>query len=51
VVDELVRLVEAMDVPERVILIEAKIVETTVDDKSTLGSSGRPACRRRCLGK
>jgi type IV pilus assembly protein PilQ len=37
VVDELVRLVEAMDVPERVILIEAKIVETTVDDKSTLG--------------
>jgi type IV pilus secretin PilQ/predicted competence protein len=35
--DGLVALVEAMDIPERTILIEAKIIETTLDSKSSLG--------------
>ncbi len=35
--ESLVALVEAMDVPERTILIEAKIIETTLDTKSNLG--------------
>jgi type IV pilus secretin PilQ/predicted competence protein len=35
--DGLVALVEAMDMPERTILIEAKIIETTLDSKSSLG--------------
>ncbi|MEW6049770.1 MAG: secretin and TonB N-terminal domain-containing protein [Candidatus Zixiibacteriota bacterium] len=37
IVDQLVQLVSDMDVPERVILIEAKILETKVDNKSKLG--------------
>lgn len=37
VVDGLVKLVNSMDVPERVILIDAKILETTIDDNTQLG--------------
>ncbi len=37
VVDDLVKLVAQMDVPERVILIDAKILETTIDDNTQLG--------------
>lgn len=36
-VDDLVALVSSLDVPERVVLIEAKILETTRDDQSRLG--------------
>ncbi len=37
ILDELVALVTELDVEERTILIEAKIIETTVDSKSNLG--------------
>jgi type IV pilus assembly protein PilQ len=37
VVDDLVKIVAEMDVPERVILIDAKIIETKIDDNSKLG--------------
>jgi type IV pilus secretin PilQ/predicted competence protein len=36
-VDDLVALVHKMDVPERIVLIEAKLVETTLDKRSKLG--------------
>ncbi len=37
VVSEMTKLVAAMDIPERVIQIEARILETTLDSKSQLG--------------
>ncbi|RKX26399.1 MAG: hypothetical protein DRP45_03625 [Candidatus Zixiibacteriota bacterium] len=39
VLDGMVALVENIDVPERIILIEAKIIETTIDSKSNIGFS------------
>ena len=39
VIDDLVALVNEMDVPERSVLIEARIIETTVDANSNLGFS------------
>lgn len=37
--DKLVALVDEMDVPERIVLIEVRIIETTLDSESNLGFS------------
>jgi type IV pilus assembly protein PilQ len=39
ILDELVALADELDVPERVILIEARIIETTIDSETNLGFS------------
>ncbi len=39
VLDDLIAIVEEIDIPERSIMIEARIIETSIDSKSNLGLS------------